>query len=199
MADFLIEEVRMGFSGLKAWFARHMPNSQQLAAVYGVIVLVVYGWTIYWYLWKLPSWLYFMTLGELLIALAYAMAVNFIESIFVLFILVFISLLLPSTWFRDQFVVRGTSLVILSLVALMKYVGIIINLQDIPSGMGRAVLLVLLGIILLVFIIGRIGFLRRIFDEVANRATIFLYIFMPLSLVSVLVVVYRNIIEALNG
>jgi hypothetical protein len=189
----------MGSSDLKAWFAKRMPNSQQIAAVYGVIVLVVYGWTIYWYLWKLPSWLYFMTLTEMLVAFAYAMAVNFLESVLILLVPILLCLFLPSRWFRDQFVAQGAILVVLILVALMQYLKIITSLQDLPPGIGRMALLVMVGIVFLVFLVGRIGFLGKVIAEIANRATIFLYIFMPISALSLLVVLFRNIVEALNG
>jgi hypothetical protein len=189
----------MGFLQLKAWLAKRMPTSQQLAPVYGVIVLIVYGWTIYWYIWKLPSWLYFLTLGEMAVAFAYAMVVNFLESALVLAVPVLFCLLLPSRWFRDQFVAQGTALVIFSLAALIKYLAVIITLQAIPAGMGVSVLLVVAGIVFAVFLVGRVGFLRNIVSEIASRATIFLYIFIPISVISILVVVGRNLFEALNG
>jgi hypothetical protein len=189
----------MGFLELKTWLAKRMPTSQQLVPVYGVIVLIVYGWTIYWYLWKLPSWLYFLTLGEMAVAFAYAMVVNFLESILVLIVPVLLCLLLPSRWFRDQFVAQGTALVICSLAALIKYLGVIITLQAIPAEMGVSALLVIVGIVSVVFLVGRIGFLRNMVSEIANRTTIFLYVFLPISAISILVVVGRNLFEALNG
>ena len=189
----------MDFSKWKAYTANHMPTVQQLAAVYGVIVLIVYGWTIYWFAWKLPSWLYFLTLGEILSTFSYAMVVNFIESLIALFVLVLICLLLPPRWFRDRFAALGTSLVVLSLVALMKYVGIIIALQGFPPGMGRSALLAIVGIIFLVFLIGRVNLFLRVIEEIANRTVIFLYIFLPISAISFLVVLIRNIVEAFHG
>lgn len=189
----------MGFTGLKSWLAKRMPTSQQLAAVYGITVFVIYGWTIYWYLWNLPSWLYFMTLGEMLVTFAYGMAVNFLESILVMLVPVFLSLMLPSRWFRDNFVAHGAALVPFSLIALMQYLGIIITGQEIPSGFVKVVLLVIAGIFLLTFVVGRVRFLRRVFEEVASRATIFVYIFLPVSAISILTVLIRNLIEALNG
>ncbi len=185
----------MGFSRLKLWLTSRLPTVQQLAAVYSVIVLIVYGWTIYWYLWKLPSWLYFMTLGEMLVAFSYAMVVNILESLLVLLLPVLLCFLLPRLWFREQFVARGAMLVIPSLVALMKYLTVITRLQALPPGLGWMTALVTIGIAFLVFLTGRIVFLRKVMEEIANRATIFLYIFMPISLVSILVVAARNLMR----
>jgi hypothetical protein len=189
----------MGISGLKAWFANHMPTVQQLASVYGVIVLIVYGWTIYWFAWQLPSWLYFLTLGEILSVFSYAMVVNFIESLITLFVPVLICLLLPPRWFRDRFAALGTSLVVLSLMALMKNVEMIIALQGFSPGLGFSVLLVIVGIVFLVFLISKISLFLKVIEEIANRAIIFLYISLPISALSFLVVLIRNISEAFHG
>ncbi|RJP54474.1 MAG: hypothetical protein C4583_02370 [Anaerolineaceae bacterium] len=188
----------MDFMRLKAWLARRMPTVQQTAAVYGVIVLAVYGWTLYWFAWKLPSWLYFLTLGEILVSLAYSMVVNFIESLIVLFVLISISVLLPAGWFRDKFAGLGSSLVVLSLSALAYYLGTIIALQDFPPSLARSALLVVAGILVLLYLIGKINLLLRAMEEIANRSVIFLYVFLPLSAISFLVVLVRNIIEAFN-
>lgn len=188
----------MDFTRLKAFFASHMPAAQQVAAVYGVIVLAVYGWTLYWFAWKLPSWLYFLTLGEILVSLAYSLVINFIESLIVLFVLLLICAVLPPRWFRDKFAGLGSSLVVLSLAALAYYLGTIIALQDFPPGLPMSALLVVAGIIILLYFIGKIKLLLRAMEEIANRSVIFLYVFLPLSAISFLVVLVRNIIEAFN-
>jgi len=83
--------------------------------------------------------------------------------------------------------------VVLLLIALAQYLQIITGLQDIPPGMGRMALLAMAGIIFLVFLVGRIGLLRKAVEEIASRAVIFNYIFVPLSALSLLVVLFRNI------
>jgi hypothetical protein len=185
----------MFFSNLKVWLVGRMPKAQELAAVYGTIVLILYGWTIYWYTWKLPSWLYFMTLGEMLGAYSYALVVNFLESLIVLFLPVFLCVILPARWFREKFVSRSVALVIPLFIALMYYLSVITSLQNLPPGLGRMSLLVLVGIAFVSFLFGRITFLRRILEEIASRAVIFLYIFMPLSALSILVVLVRNLLR----
>jgi hypothetical protein len=183
----------MDFSVVKAWFKKHVPEFQQILAVYGVVVFIVYGWTIYWYLWKLPSWLYFMSISEILTVLAYAMVVNFLESLIVIAVPIVVSLALPVSWFRDQFVAKGTIMLIILLALLMEYVTLITALINIPPGMGVDVLLAILGIVAAVFLVGRLGFLRKVIEEIAYRAVIFVYIFVPLTAVSFLVVVIRNV------
>ena len=183
----------MFFTNLKAWFQKRMPPAQQMAAVYGVIVLVVYGWTIYWYFWKLPSWLYFMTVGELVTAYAYALPVNFLESLLLFSIPFLWALLLPPLWFRDQFVAQGTALTILAALVLAKYLSVITELQALPPGLNWIFPLTVVGILAIVFLVGRIKILCKILEEIANRAVIFLYVFLPLSALALIVVFIRNL------
>ena len=184
----------MDFSVVKAWFKNHMPDFQQILAVYGIVVLIVYGWTIYWYLWKLPSWLYFMSLSEILTVLAYAMVVNFLESLIVIALPLALSLLLPVQWFRDKFTAEGATLVFILLVLLMQYVTLITALVGIPPGISVKILSAVLGTVVAVFLVAKVAFLRKMVDEIANRAVIFVYIFVPLTAVSFLVVVIRNVL-----
>ena len=188
----------MFFTDLKAWIVKRLPSTQQVAAVYGVIVLIVYGWTLYWFAWKLPSWLYFLSVGEMLVALAYSMVVNLIESLIVLFALLLLCAILPPRWFRDRFTALGTVLVILSMIALAYYLGAIIALQDFPPHLRWYVLLAVAGIALVVFLVSRVKFLVKFLEEIANRAVIFLYVFLPLSAISFIVVLIRNVIEAFH-
>lgn len=185
----------MGLMGWKSWFTSRLPSMGQLTAVYGVIVLMVYGWTIYWYLWKLPSWLYFLTLGELLVTFSYAMIVNFIESLLILLVPVLLSLLLPHHWFRERFVAQGVVLVVLLLIALMNYLNVITGLQDFPPGLGGKVLAAIIVIAFLIFLVGRIELLSKVVGEIGNRATIFIYIFLPISVLSIFVVLIRNVLR----
>jgi hypothetical protein len=178
----------------KAGISSRLPGLQQAVPVYAVIVLFVYGWTIYWFFWSLPSWLYFMTAPELLAIFAYSMVVNFLESLFVLLLPVCLSLALPVKWFRDQFVARGASLVALILTFLIFYSRLVAGLEDLPPGLGWIMLGVVAAAVLVVFVFGRVGILCRAVEEISDRAVIFLYIFLPLSGISLLIVVIRNLL-----
>jgi hypothetical protein len=181
-------------SKVKTTISSRLPKLQQVASVYAIIVLFVYGWTIYWYLWKLPSWLDFMTASELLAVFAYSMVVNFLESLFVLILPIALSLILPVNWFRDQFVARGVALVVVLLTALLFTSRIIAGLADLPPYLGWIIFGVILVAVLAVHIFGKVGFLRRTLEEVSDRAVIFLYVSVPVSAVSLIVVVIRNLL-----
>lgn len=171
-----------------------IPRSQKLSSVYAIVVLMVYSWTIWWFLWKLSSWLYYLRLDEILVILMYSISVNFIESLLVFALIIGVSLLLPKTWFYDQFVARGTALVLLSLGYTMYIASLFQNKGDFPrSYMLRLSVPVLIAILFLVYLSAKIGFVRKVLEEIANRATIFLYLAVPVSIISVIIVILRNL------
>jgi len=72
------------------------PSLQENLQVYAVIVAFLYTWTILWLFWELPSWLNFLTVGEILPIFAYALATNLLESLLVLAGLNLVCFLLPA-------------------------------------------------------------------------------------------------------
>jgi hypothetical protein len=175
---------------------KRIPAWGQVAPVYAVIVLMVYTWTSLWFFWKLPSWLFFLNAGEIAIAFAYSLATNFVESLAVLCGPLLLSMALPKKWFYDQFVARGAALA-LSGLGYMMYIAFQFKTNaDYPSLNLKAWTLVLAaGIILfIVYLAGRLSFLRKVIEFVADRAIIFLYITVPLSLISLAVLLVRWVV-----
>ena len=178
------------FTALKNRF----PSLQQILAIYGVISLIIFGWTLIWFFWKLPSWYYFMNMGEIATVFAYAMATNILESLTVFLMLLFPCVILPGKWFKDFFLSRGSSLVVLGL-GYMMYISSHIGSDNdsYPTTVVRFIPVIGLLILLLTFLVGRIGFLQKLFEGLADRATIFSYIFLPVGFISLLIVIVRNI------
>jgi hypothetical protein len=136
-----------------------------------------------------------MNVGEIAIVLAYIIATNFLESLFILCAPLFLSMLLPLKWFRDLFVARGASLAFLGL-GYMMFIAYRYNSRNgYPSILLKAWSIALAaGIIaLLIFMAGKIPLVKKMVEAIAERSTIFLYIYVPLSIISCLVVLYRLI------
>ena len=95
--------------------------------------------------------------------------------------------------FGERFVARGVALTILTALALMKYLASITALFAIPAGLNRMFWAAVAVILLIVFLVGKINFLCKILEEVANRAVILLYLFLPLSALAELVILIRNL------
>ena len=161
-----------------------------------MIVLIVYTWTLIWFFWQVPSWLYFLNVGEIMTALAYSLATNFAESLVVMCGPLFLALVLPRKWFHDVFIARGASLSMAGLGYMMFLANQFQNKSDYPTLSLQiwTVLLAAVGIALLVYLCGQIPLLRKMLEVVADRVTIFVYILVPLSIISVLVVVIRSLV-----
>jgi hypothetical protein len=183
---------REGCMGMPA----RVPKIEQIAAVYGIIVMMVYGWTAAWSLWKAPSWLLVLAPADILGLQAVALAVDGLESLAVLLVLLCASVVLPAKWLRESFNVRGSTLVILLLGYTMffSYSFKSIEPKDFPQDLvGWSPAAIALAIVLTT-VVDRIRFLRNGIAALAARSVIFLYLSIPASIAALLYVVVRNLL-----
>ena len=172
---------------------KRLPTLQQIAPVFSVIVLFIYTWTTIRYLWRVPSWLYYLPLGKILTIYAYSLTVNLIESLLILLAPITLCIFLPEKWFYNRFVSRSVAIVLLGLsyVIYLNY-----QMQDMdafPRPLLNWIPLVAAVIFVSAYLIDQVKFLRKLIEEFAERATVFLYIVIPVSIVSVFVVAVRNL------
>jgi hypothetical protein len=154
---------------------------------------MVYGWTTSWFLWRYPTWVNFLSAGEILGVLAYALVTNLLESLTMILAPILASLVLPRKWFHESFVARGTALVISGL-GYMIYVAYQFKTKDDYPSLSLkpwSLALALVAILVLVAAAGRAPFVRKVLEGLANRATVFLYLTVPLSVAALLVILVR--------
>ena len=171
-----------------------LPSLSQTYPVYAVIVILTYGWTIYWALWELPSWLNYLPLGEIGAVFCYLLATNLVESLIALAGTVLVSLVLPQKWYRDVFVSRGSVLAATVLICIAVFAYHFESPADYFSKFPVYLPWILLLAALLAFLSGWIHILRRGVEIFAENAVIFLFLSVPLSLLSVAVVIVRNLL-----
>jgi len=171
----------------------HLPSFRQITPVYAVCVIMIYTWTTLWFFWSLPSWLFYLNLGEVIVLYAYISVINLLESLLVLCVPLGLSVVLPQKWFRDSFVSRGASLVILGLGYAMflalqlrtseAYPGALLKVWSIALAVGA--------IFLLVFMAGKTPLVKKVIEVIAQQATILLFVYLPISLISLFIVLPR--------
>jgi hypothetical protein len=177
--------------------SKRLPHINEMISVFAVISTMTYGWTLLAFLWKLPSWLKYLTFGEILSVYSYSLLTNFAESIFCLAIILILCAILPPYFLRDVFTLRGT-IFSLSLLGTMMFV-LSFYSDDNPALMGGLpvwlVILVLssLLMVLLDFLSRKVRKVASALLWLADRLIIFLYINLPLSLVALVVVAIRNL------
>lgn len=171
------------------------PKFNQIIPVFAVVSMFVYGWTTYRVLQKLPSWLYYLNVREILFNLSHTLVINFIESFLVLCMLVILSAVLPKNLFGDIFIARGTLLAILGLGYLI-YLALVIGqskASQFPMEMFNLVPIVGLVILGLSVFLPLVSIARSILEGFADRAVVFLYILVPLSAVAGVIFVVSNL------
>jgi hypothetical protein len=175
-------------------FSKRFPSLAQLAPVYAVIVVVIYSWSLLRFFWRLPSLLNYSTAADVGVILSYLITVNLFESLFVIALPVILSLILPQKWFFEHFVTRSLLLVLFGL-SYMIYIANHINTEEpFPYTLFQWAPLVFLVILALVIQLGRVNFLQRMLEDLADRFEIFLFISIPISVISFIVVLVRNIL-----
>lgn len=145
------------------------------------------------FFWRLPSWLYFSAIGEILVFFAYTAAFNLIESVAVLVLVSVLIFILPRSWGYEQFVPKGTLFVVATF-------GCLIYLNNIFSEtslfeLSRRQWLLWLGVegLALMLPLTRVPALCRLLEALADRFVVFLYIITPVSVLSLLFVLIRNL------
>jgi len=173
-----------------------LPKVQGISSVYAVIAFMIQAWTINVFLWQYPSWLYYLNKQEILAIFAYRIAESFIETLFVLGILLLVSIILPPRFLRDVFNVRGTAFIVFMLGSIILFWN---RFLDRDPGVVMADYLriwtaaaVLLSVAIS-YASAKIKVVSSFLIWLSDRMIIFLFILIPMSLISLVVVVIRNV------
>jgi len=172
---------------------KRFPTLKQLAPVYSIVVVVIYSWSLLRFFWRLPSLLNYSTAGQIGVVLSYLITINLLESLSVVFIPVILSLILPQKWFSERFVTKSVLLVLLGLGYAIFIASHINTEEPFPYVLFQWAPLVFLLIFVLVLLLDRIPFLTRILEDLSDRFVVFLFISVPASVISLIVVLVRNI------
>lgn len=169
---------------------KRFPNFSEIVSVYAVIASMLFAWAILLFIWYLPSWLYFMGYDDLLGVFCYVIASSFVESLAFLSFLLLLSFLLPQKYFKGEFVAYGASIALCVIGLIMIRLGLY-NAYSISIPRFKEVLVFAPIVVSLLSI--KIRPLRRALMWFSDRLVVFLYILIPLSMLSLLVIFVRNI------
>lgn len=178
-------------------FTERLPKRQQILGLYAVIVFLIYSWTLLVSFYKFPSWILYLTINQILTIYAYSFSTNFIESLFILVCV----LILDMTVFvllknRNEFQSRSTVLAIFVLASVMWRLLLFQNYEDTSVLVSGEFLWWTVTFLLAVpsaILISKIGRARSLIETFAERAIVFLYVYLPFSLISLAVVGIRNL------
>ena len=173
---------------------KRIPDKKNIVTVFAFAMFLVYTWTLYTSFWKLPSWLFFLQVREIVSIYAYAFVVNFLESIVLILIALLPALFLPRSWWADTFIPKGLTLILIVLSSALLH----LSLYRTPDtraafvhGQSAWWVITLLFCTLLTWLVGRVPWMRSGLETLADRFIVFLYIYLPLTAVAFLIVLTR--------
>ncbi len=160
-----------------------IPRLQQIAPVFAVVCMLIYGWTTYRFIQKLPSWLLYLNVQEILSNYSHTLVFNFLEALLITCLVILLNFLLPAKLFMDMFVARASLLAAFGLGYLI-FLALAVGqskLSQFPQELFRWAPLVFAVILLLAIYLPHNLRIRKSVEFFADRAVIFLYVLLPLT------------------
>jgi hypothetical protein len=186
-------------------FRERFPSRDQVLPVFAAAAFPIYSWMVLRLFWILPSWLKFLTFQEILIASLYAFAFALLESAALTLSVVLLAAVLPRRFFREQFIAQGSLLVWLICLWsgwLLSKVGIAEDwsLRRFASASLALLALFCASSALICYLAARrFPPSRSAIENLAERMTVFLLAYLPLSALGWAVVIARNLWLAIGG
>jgi len=168
--------------------SNRLPKLENLLAVYGVTILFTYGWTLYWFTWKLPSWLQYLTLKEIFVVGCNGLTTNLYESTLILVAVLIPAFIFPDTRWGQEFVFRSSITIIILSITIMVLLGIFVRVDDI----GQYFLYCAAALLVSHFALSRFTWFQHAIESFADRCTIFVYLAFPLSLLALIFLTMRT-------
>jgi len=175
-----------------------LPLRKELMAVFSTAVFITFSWSIYRMFFQVPSWVFYLTLNDILWISAYVVGFALLESTLLLGFMVLLSILYPEKHFKSKFVAQSTlTLLVLTVGALLyqqnigmlKWWGWLELLIFILASIASLTLLVLS----LSFLFDRLARLKVLIESIADRLTVFSLIYIPLGVLGLVVMIFRNL------
>ena len=180
--------------GLLQRLLSRFPGKGSVINLFATAAFVVYGWTVYASFWKIPSWLHFLQLNEIFAVYAYSFLVNFAESVLLTLGLVMLGFFLAGNLWKDGFLAASVVMLVVVIGSAILHM----RTYEDPNLRVRFIdtqklwwLVTLVLAFVASFISARIAWLRRVIENLADRFVVFLYIYIPLTVLSLGIVIVR--------
>jgi len=174
-----------------------LPARQNIVNVFATAAFMVYGWTIYASFWKIPSWMFYLRLDEIFAVYAYSFIVNFIESALLTLGLVFLGFIFSGNLWKDGFISASVISLIIAVVSALLHM----RLFDDPNlrvGFIESQVRWWSSAVLIAFVasiaFARVPWLKRFSENLADRFVVFLYLYIPLTILSLGIVIFRTVL-----
>ena len=167
-------------------------KTREVMLVYAVSVVIFYTWALAATIKDFSrNWILYLTAPEIAVEFAYILTGVMVECLLILAVLFAARFLIPPRILKGGFVLYGSLAVAAFGGWLMFQDGLTIGLGGTHTKIWRNSII---AIALILAILGkRIRPVKSAIESFADRCVVFLYIYLPLSLIALIVVVVRNI------
>lgn len=188
---------RKGCGALAALKSR-FPSARDTARVFALCVVPIYSWSILLYLSRVPGWLYYESVWDVIGILAYSLVFAALESGALLLVPLLLSVILPKTIMRDRFAVYGSAFALLILGCALFGQALIVPFhnaltQRYPQARILGRLAFLPALVIFCVLPWRNERLAKAIASVAERMVPLMKDFMLATLVAAVIVVIRNL------
>lgn len=172
---------------------KRFPSLTDIYAVFSVAVFLIYSWSLWGFFYRVPSFMLLLPFGEIMAVLAYMLAVALIESVVVTIGLAVLGFVLPRALLREGFSYKGFLVLLVSAVAVI-LLQTVVRISLIQIGdFYRTMAWSLAALLILIFWAQKSASLRRRIMLVVDQLEVFTYLYVPLGVVSLVVVLVRNL------
>ena len=169
-------------------------SREQLILLFAACVFIIHVWAIISVLREVPAWVLRLNYWDLIGVIAYTQLYALAESIVVFLVLIIIAAILPAKLFREKLVALGTMVVIVSSIW---FIFAHYNDQVIRLWGAKQFLFVFLAFLVSILIpyvlIQRYPKIADIIDSIVGRVAVLAYVYVFLDVISIIIIVIRNI------
>ncbi len=169
---------------------RRMPARNEIFLASSMATFLVFSWSLRMMFYTFPSFSLSHRFGEIFIIVTYMMTFALLDTLFATLALVVLAVILPGAVLKDGFSYKASFFFIASTV-------IFIHLQYTLTNQTKIGSLILeLGLILVLWLVPvlltrYVDAVRKIVLDILDRLTIFSYVYIPLGVISLFVVIIR--------
>ncbi len=176
------------------WLRKRFPSRSDEIAVLAVAVFACFTWTLVGFFNKLSSFILYFKPGEIGNIFAFVMAFALLESLAATGLLILLSAVLPSSWLKDGFAVKGFVILLVATTTAIRLQHALTD--DFPSLQTLLMysVLPLILIVALLWLVHSRPKLQNILLGLQDRILIMLFIYLPIGVIGLLVVVARNLL-----
>ncbi len=180
-----------------------LPAANDVLKVFGVVLFAVFGWSIRGFLFKIPSFALYFGLGTNLAIVCYMFAFALFESVLVTGGLVVLAGLLPARFLKDGFAYKGFLIVLVATIAMIAFEGYykVDYFKDIMNGNDSSIPPFVVGLVVSIASLFGLLWLFRVQPRLQRYAlyvmeqfSLFMYIYVPLGVIGLIVVIVRNLL-----